>query len=89
MAKTLTDRTIQALRPKGKRYEVMDSGPGFVRGLGVRVSEDSRKVFVLIKRLEKGGNPVRLSLGDYPVLSLGEARAKAIEWSNLIAAFCG
>jgi integrase len=85
MARTLTDRTIQTLRPKGRRYEVMDSGPGFVRGLGVRVGEDGRKVFVLIKRLEKGGNPVRLSLGDYPVLSLGEARAKAIEWSNLIA----
>jgi integrase len=85
MAKTLTDRTIQALRPKGKRYEVMDSGPGFVRGLGVRVSEDSRKVFVLIKRLEKGGNPVRLSLGDYPVLSLTAARTMAAEWSNLIA----
>jgi integrase len=90
MAKTLTDRTVQALKGrKGERYVVMDSGPGFVRGLGIRVGEDGGKVFVLIKRLKrddgKVSSPVRLSLGDYPVLSLAEARAKAIEWSNLIA----
>jgi len=85
MAKTLTGRAVQALRPKTERYEVMDHGPGFVRGLGVRVSPDSGKVFVLIKRLQKGGNPVRLTLGDYPALSLTAARTVAIEWSGLIA----
>jgi integrase len=89
MAKTLTDRAIQALKPKTERYEVMDHGPGFVRGLGVRISEDGRKVFVLIKRLKRPdgtvSSPVRLRLGDYPALSLAAARTRAAEWSDLIA----
>jgi integrase len=89
MAKTFTDRGVQALKPRAKRYEVMDSGPGSVRGLGIRVSEDGRKVGVLIKRLKRPdgtvSSPVRLSLGEYPATSLAGLRAKAIEWSNLIA----
>ena len=36
----LTDRKLQSLKPKGKRYEVMDSD---VPGFGVRVSEVGQK----------------------------------------------
>jgi integrase len=84
MAKQFTDRTIKALRPKTQRYERMDSGPGSVAGLGVRVDEHGRQRFVLIKRLPGSPNPVRLKLGDYPDMSLVEARTKANEWVNLI-----
>jgi integrase len=86
MAKALTDRTIKALKPeKGRRYERMDNGAGGVAGLGVRVAEDGSKTFVLIKRYPRSNNPARRWLGDYPAMTLVEARTKAIAWGNLVA----
>lgn len=47
MQRRLTDRTLQALKKKAKRYEVSDlEAPG----LGVRVSTKGTKTFVLIAR---------------------------------------
>jgi integrase len=81
MAKrNLTDRLLKSLKPKGKRYDVMDS---VVAGLGIRVS-DNRKTFILIARFPGSNNPTRRTLGEYDVLSLEEAREKAREWRKLI-----
>jgi hypothetical protein len=65
----LTDRKLQSLKRKGKRYEVMDSD---VPGFGVRVSEVGQKSFILIARYPGSPNPTRRALGEYPSMSLGE-----------------
>ena len=81
MKNRLTDRKLQSLKPKGKRYEVMDSD---VPGLGVRVSEVGQKSFILIARYPGSSNPTRRALGEYPSLSLSEARERANDWRVLI-----
>jgi integrase len=77
----LTDRKLQSLKRKDKRYEVMDSD---VPGFGVRVSEAGQKSFILIARYPGSPNPTRRALGEYPSLSLGEARERAKDWRGLI-----
>ena len=77
----LTDRKLQSLRRKDKRYEVMDSD---VPGFGVRVSETGQKSFILIARYPGSPNPTRRALGEYPSLSLREARERAKDWRGLI-----
>src|SRR5262245_21089760 len=77
----LTDRTIQALEPKGMRYDVMDSD---VPGLGVRVSEIGQRTFILIARYPGSLNPTRRALGEYPSLSLEKARERAKDWRDLL-----
>ncbi len=73
MRKKLTTKTIDALQPAvGKRYEVRDTHlPGFM----VRVSCVGKKVFYLNKRID--GRSRRIKLGEYPMMSLAEARQKA------------
>ncbi|WP_137390945.1 tyrosine-type recombinase/integrase [Rhodoligotrophos defluvii] len=73
MRKKLTPKTIEALPPaKGKRYEVWDELlPGFI----VRVSSKGRKTWHLCARINKRRR--RIKIGDYPILTLGEAREKA------------
>ncbi|HEY6669883.1 MAG TPA: integrase arm-type DNA-binding domain-containing protein [Methyloceanibacter sp.] len=73
----MTDRKLQSLKRKGKRYEVMDSD---VPGFGVRVSEVGQKSFILIARYPGSPNPTRRALGEYPSMSLGEARERAKDW---------
>jgi integrase len=79
----LTDRRIKALKAAkpGKRYDVPD---GEVRGLGVRVSDKGQRTFVLIARYPGSDNPTRRALGEYPTLSLADARDKARHWRELI-----
>ena len=77
----LTDRKLQALRRKGKRYDVMDTD---VPGFGVRVSEIGQKTFILIARYPGSPNPTRRALGEYPALSLQKARERARDWRELI-----
>lgn len=77
----LTDRKLQSLKRKDKRYEVMDSD---VPGFGVRVSEVGQKSFILIARYPGSSNPTRRALGEYPSLSLSEARERANDWRALI-----
>jgi integrase len=77
----LTDRKLQSLKQKDKRYEVMDSD---VPGFGVRVSEFGQKSFILIARYPGSPNPTRRALGEYPSLSLREARERAKDWRGLI-----
>jgi hypothetical protein len=73
MRKKLTPRTIDALPPaKGKRYEVWDE---LLPGFFVRVSTKCRKTWYLATRINKRRR--RIKIGDYPILTLGEAREKA------------
>ena len=77
----LTDRKLQALKRRGKRYDMMDTD---VPGFGVRVSEMGQKTFILIARYPGSSNPTRRALGEYPALSLQKARERARDWRELI-----
>lgn len=68
----LTDRFIKALRPTSKHQFVADGN-----GLYLRVQPTGTKTWVYRSRL--GGKARWLSLGNYPTLSLLDARRKALE----------
>lgn len=79
----LSDTFLKSLKPApaGQRLDVMDA---HVPGLGVRVSDSGRKTWMLIARYPGSTNPTRRALGEYPSLSLEEARKKAASWRDLI-----
>lgn len=84
MAKiNLTDRKLRSLQPapKGGRYDLMDS---VAIGMGVRVGDKGAKIFMLLTRYPGSSNPTRRALGEYPAVSLEEAREKAAQWRKLI-----
>jgi Arm DNA-binding domain len=78
--KTLTDRGIAALKPRGKRYEEYDR---VTPGLAIRVTERGHKRFALITRFPGDQHPSRRSLGDVGAITLADAREKAREWLAL------
>ena len=80
MKKTLRDRTLKALKPEEKPYEVMDA---VVRSFGVRIMPSGVKSFILLRRFNASKNPTRRALGTYPDMSLADAREKAREWNAL------
>jgi hypothetical protein len=61
----LTDRAIEALRPKGAQYEVWDEAR---KGFGVRVTPRGIKSFVWLYHFD--GKPRRITFGSYPALTL-------------------
>ena len=65
----LSDRKIKSLLPKEKRYEILDRD-----GLKIRVSPTGRKVFYYVYRSGSSMKPIRI--GEYPLVSLKEAREK-------------
>lgn len=70
---SLTDAKIKNLKPsKDKQYEIWDEK---ISGFGCRVSSKGSRSFVLVYRLN--GRSRRLTLGQYPSLSLSEARKLA------------
>lgn len=74
MRKQLTAKSVDALKPKEKRYEVHDVlCPGF----SLRIYPTGRKVFNVKYRY--GLKQRRLPLGVYPRTQLAEAREKAME----------
>jgi integrase len=79
----LTDRTLQTLKPavSGKRYQVMDIE---TRGLGVRVNDKGRTIFILVTRYPGKKTSARRTLGEYDTMSLAEAREKARNWRKLM-----
>jgi integrase len=83
-----TDRFLRAIKSTapGKRSIVFDAQ---VPGFGIRVTErssDERKgSFVLVTRYPGSPNPSPRRIGDYPVMSLAEAREVAREWRRDIA----
>ncbi|MCB0386220.1 MAG: tyrosine-type recombinase/integrase, partial [Bdellovibrionales bacterium] len=75
----LTDSKIKGLKNSEKRYIEWDQ-----HGLGIRVSVNGKKSFVLIYRFE--GRPRMMTLGEYPKLSLKAARTKAAKAMEMLDA---
>jgi hypothetical protein len=69
----LTHRSIAALKPAAKRYEVWDE---IVPGFGVRVDQ-ARKSFVVVKRFPGAKHPTRRTIGHYGIMGLADARDTA------------
>jgi integrase len=64
-----TDKTIQGLKPTGDRHEVWEDNH---KGFGLRVSK-TKKVWIFLYRYY--GKPRRMTLGEYPKMSLADAHA--------------
>jgi len=75
-----TDRSIAALKPKAKIYEVWEDGR---TGLGVRVSPKGRKSWNYMYRFD--GRARRMTLGTYPAVGLANARVKHANAKELLA----
>ncbi|MEP2782609.1 MAG: Arm DNA-binding domain-containing protein [Pseudoruegeria sp.] len=75
MTRILTTKSLDALPPAiTKRYEVRDQK---TNGLHVRVSTTGAKVFYTMVR--PNGARRRIKIGPYPVVSLADARRRAME----------
>ena len=68
----LTDREVRSLRPNGRPYKRADWG-----GLYLEVLTSGRRVWR--HRFRRGGRQTTVTLGDYPTLSLAEARRRHAE----------
>jgi integrase len=80
----LTDRFIKSRKsaPAGRRIDYPDA---IVPGLALRVTDRGHKSFVLIGRFpSRPEHPTRRALGNYGVMSLEQARAKARAWLELM-----
>lgn len=81
--KRLTDNLISGLpaATPGARTEVRDD---LVSGLALRVTDKGKKTFVLVARFPGSPNPTRRAIGEYPSMSLREAREEARNWLLLL-----
>ncbi|RVL05660.1 tyrosine-type recombinase/integrase [Sinorhizobium meliloti] len=79
----LTDRRLKTMKPaeKGKRYEI---GDAVVPGLAVRVTDKGTRTFILVGRMPGKDTVSRPTIGEYGVVTLEAARAKAREWLELM-----
>lgn len=68
----LTEAQVRSVRPREKRYKLADS-----EGLYLDVRTNGGKSWLV--RIEKGGKRTWRSIGTYPVMTLLEAREKAIQ----------
>jgi predicted DNA-binding transcriptional regulator AlpA len=74
MQKALTNKTLEALKPQAKRYEVHDI---HCPGMSVRVSAQGQKVFSV--KFRYGLDQKRMKLGVFPRITLATAREKAMD----------
>jgi integrase len=76
MRRNLSDRLLQALARSGKPIEVWDQQ---LHGFGCRIQQGGGVTFFAMRRLRGAGRPqpLRLTIGPYPLLSLAEARGRA------------
>lgn len=73
MRKNLTAKFIESLQPRiNRRYEVRDF---LLPGFGVRVSVNGKKSWFAVARVN--GRQVRHTIGNYPTVTLAEAREAA------------
>src|ERR1700761_3385794 len=75
----LTDTRIKALKPKPTRYLVSDGG-----GLVLEVMTSGSKVWRFRYTLHSERQPL-VTIGDYPAISLLDARAKARRYTEVVA----
>src|SRR3982074_1477909 len=68
----LTDISLRSLRPRSEQYAVLDDG---VPNFGVRVGTTGRLSFFVMYRIN--GRRKRDTLGQFPIISLAEARQLA------------
>jgi integrase len=81
--KKLTDADVKSLKaPEHGRIELRDSD---VRGLAIRVTERGAKSWVLWYWNPAAKRKRRLTLGEYPAISLAKARELARKHKNTIA----
>src|ERR671937_415457 len=80
MAKTLTTKSIEAVRPGAARYEVPDGG---WRGLYLVIQPSGVKSWACRYRLN--GKTSKLTLGPFPTVPLAEARKLAAAAMEQIA----
>ncbi|ABK98987.1 tyrosine-type recombinase/integrase [Pelobacter propionicus] len=73
-----TDTGIRNLKPKEKMYQVRE-GDGF----GVRVLPSGLRIFVFIYTI--AGKRRQMNLGDYPAVSLSEARERAADARKVLS----
>lgn len=74
MAKALTHKAVEKIKPGDKRLEIPD---GIVKGLYLVVQPSGAKSWAL--RYRQSGKPVKLTLGRWPVMELQDARNAAGE----------
>ena len=74
-------KTLTALLPKDKLYRVTDPK---VSGLKLVVHPTGKKTWNVVKRI-KGGNPLNRAIGEFPALSIQQARAMALDELSAIA----
>jgi len=67
-----TDKYIANLKPQNKMYQIRE-GDGF----GVRVLPSGLRIFIFIYTL--AGKRRQMNLGDYPDISLADARGRLID----------
>ena len=63
-----TDKSINALKSRGERYEVWEDGR---TGFGLRVAPSGRKSWLYMFRF--AGKARRMTLGVYPEIGLADA----------------
>ena len=73
----LTDTAIKGLKPKNKLYRKTDTG-----GLLIEVKPSAKKVWRF--RYKYADKENMLSIGEYPIISLKDARVKRDEYKNLL-----
>ncbi len=91
-ARPLTDTQLRKLKVTGERYELPDPG---LPGLALRISAKGQKTWTVVYRVrgsgevsgervaKLAGDKRRLTLGEYPLVGLADARAKAAEIKRL------
>ncbi len=72
----LTDRTIRDAKPKSTVYRLRD-GNVVCRGFGVTIAPSGTKTFFLSYTSPEDGKRKQVSIGQFPAMSLKEARLKA------------
>ncbi|MEL0636274.1 Arm DNA-binding domain-containing protein [Marinomonas sp. TI.3.20] len=77
-----TKEIISAIEPSDKRQRIQDAK---VDGLVIEVLPSGRKSFRVYKRLKGHTSPVSITLGQFPSLTIENARKKALEELSKLA----
>jgi integrase len=75
MKQTLSDRLLRSVaRPRTTPHEVWDQQ---LRGFGIRASKQGVVSFFAMRRPRGSAKSVRIKVGDFPAMSLSDARSRA------------